>query len=81
MLAQASTTTGRGRAFAVHEAAPDKYGTFTAVYGQACLAGSTVIGGLRPSITAVIVSTVATQVLALAAFVPLTASQPDVPTG
>ncbi|MBO0853941.1 MAG: MFS transporter [Nocardia sp.] len=48
------------------------YGIFTAAYGLAWLAGSTVIGALySQSITAVAVFTVATQVLALVVFIPL----------
>ncbi|NKR13610.1 hypothetical protein A5N17_21330 [Arthrobacter sp. D2] len=56
------------------------YGIFTAIYGAAWLAGSTIIGALySASITALIVFTVATQVAALAAFTPLLkrASAPD----
>lgn len=48
------------------------YGAFTAVYGLAWLAGSTLIGALYGhSIAAVVVFTLATQVIALALFVPL----------
>ncbi|GAB1331974.1 MFS transporter [Streptomyces sennicomposti] len=50
------------------------YGVFTAVYGLAWLAGSTLIGALYGhSITAVILFTLATQVAALVLFVPLAA--------
>ncbi len=49
------------------------YGVFTAVYGLAWLAGSTLIGVLYAhSVTGVVVFTIATQVIALALFVPLT---------
>ncbi|WP_334172015.1 MFS transporter [Sinomonas sp.] len=48
------------------------YGTFTAIYGLAWLAGSTIIGALyQASIPAVVVFTVATQVLALGFMFPL----------
>ncbi|MEV7027634.1 MFS transporter, partial [Kitasatospora sp. NPDC093558] len=48
------------------------YGVFTAAYGLAWLAGSTLIGALYGhSVTAVIVFTIATQAAALALFVPL----------
>ena len=48
------------------------YGTFTAVYGLAWLAGSTVIGVLYGySITAVIVFVVASQAVAVGLFLPL----------
>lgn len=48
------------------------YGTFTAIYGLAWLAGGTLIGALyEESVTAVQVAVVAAQVLAVAAFVPL----------
>jgi MFS family permease len=48
------------------------YGTFTAVYGLAWLAGSALIGALYDhSIDAAIAFVVATQVVALAAFLPL----------
>lgn len=48
------------------------YGVFTAVYGLAWLAGSTLIGILYGhSVTAVVVFTLATHALALALFVPL----------
>jgi len=51
------------------------YGAFTAAYGLAWLAGSTLIGALYGhSITAVIVFSAATQALALAAFAPLAAA-------
>jgi MFS family permease len=51
------------------------YGIFTAIYGLAWLAGSTIIGALyaEPR-TGLIVFTVATQILALAAFIPLARS-------
>ncbi|MQY23624.1 MFS transporter [Nocardia macrotermitis] len=56
------------------------YGVFTAVYGLAWLAGSTLIGILYShSITSVVVFTVITQVLALALFVPLTLTRPTRP--
>lgn len=48
------------------------YGIFAAVYGVAWLAGSAAIGALYDvSVTAIVVFTVVTQVVALAAFVPL----------
>ncbi|MCH6470216.1 MFS transporter [Sinomonas terrae] len=48
------------------------YGTFTAIYGVAWLAGSTIIGALyQTSITAVVVFTLATQALALVLMIPL----------
>lgn len=48
------------------------YGIFTAAYGLAWLAGSTVIGALYGrSVTAVVLFTVAAQTVALALFVPL----------
>ncbi|KHL04277.1 hypothetical protein LK10_06625 [Sinomonas humi] len=48
------------------------YGTFTAIYGLAWLAGSTIIGALyEVSIPAVVVFTLATQALALALMIPL----------
>lgn len=48
------------------------YGTFTAVYGAAWLAGSAAIGALYGySIGAVIVFTVVVEALALVAFLPL----------
>ena len=48
------------------------YGIFTATYGVAWLAGSTVIGALYSvSITAVVVFVAASQIAALALFVPL----------
>jgi MFS family permease len=48
------------------------YGTFTALYGLAWLAGSTAIGGLYDvSIAAVVAFVVGLQVLALVAFLPL----------
>jgi MFS family permease len=56
------------------------YGTFTAAYGLAWLAGSTLIGALYGhSITAVIAFTAATQALALAAFIPLAGDRRDAP--
>jgi MFS family permease len=49
------------------------YGTFTAVYGLAWLAGAAVIGVLYDvSIDAVLVFTVVVQAIALLGFVPLT---------
>ncbi len=48
------------------------YGIFTATYGVAWLAGSTMIGALYSvSITAVVAFVAATQIAALALFVPL----------
>jgi MFS family permease len=48
------------------------YGIFTAAYGLAWLAGSTIIGALYDrSVSATLYFTVATQILALALFVPL----------
>jgi MFS family permease len=48
------------------------YGIFTAIYGLAWLAGSTIIGALySASLTGLIVFTVATQLVALIAFIPL----------
>lgn len=48
------------------------YGVFTAVYGLAWLAGSTLIGALYGhSVTAVVVFTLVTQAVALMLFVPL----------
>jgi MFS family permease len=48
------------------------YGTFTAVYGLAWLAGGTIIGALYgQSVQALIIFTLAAQALALVAFVPL----------
>ncbi|MFF4181297.1 MFS transporter [Streptomyces sp. NPDC001750] len=56
------------------------YGVFTAAYGLAWLAGSTIIGVLYDrSITAVIVFTLATQLAALALFVPLAVQRPRTP--
>jgi MFS family permease len=53
------------------------YGIFTAAYGLAWLAGSTLIGALYDqSITAVIIFTLATQLAALALFVPLAVRRP-----
>lgn len=53
------------------------YGTFTAVYGLAWLAGSTLIGALYGhSTTAVITFTLATQAAALVLFVPLAIRRP-----
>ena len=49
------------------------YGIFTAAYGLAWLAGSTIIGALYDySIAATVYFTLATQILALTLFVPLT---------
>ncbi|MFE4541523.1 MFS transporter [Arthrobacter sp. NPDC056727] len=51
------------------------YGIFTAIYGLAWLAGSTIIGALyAESRMGLIIFTVATQVLALAVFIPLARS-------
>jgi MFS family permease len=51
------------------------YGIFTAIYGLAWLAGSTIVGALyAESRTGLIVFTMATQILALAAFIPLARS-------
>jgi predicted MFS family arabinose efflux permease len=51
------------------------YGTFTAVYGLAWLAGGTIVGALYGySIAATIAFTVATQIVALLAFMPLARS-------
>lgn len=48
------------------------YGIFTAIYGIAWLAGSTVIGALySASLTGLIIFTVVTQLAALIAFIPL----------
>jgi MFS family permease len=48
------------------------YGIFTAIYGLAWLTGSTIIGALyTQSLTALISFTVATQLVALGAFIPL----------
>ncbi len=56
----------------------ESYGIFTAAYGLAWLAGSTLIGYLYGvSITAVVIFTVATQAAALVLFVPLAARQND----
>ncbi len=53
------------------------YGTFTAVYGAAWLAGSAAIGALYGySIDAAIIFTVVMQALALGVFVPLLRSKP-----
>ncbi|MFE3255749.1 MFS transporter [Nocardia sp. NPDC059229] len=54
------------------------YGVFTAVYGLAWLAGSTLIGVLYGhSVTAVVVFTLATQAIALMLFVPLAFGRPS----
>ncbi|MGH3854696.1 MAG: MFS transporter [Pseudonocardiaceae bacterium] len=54
------------------------YGLFTAVYGTAWLAGSTIIGALYDrSLTAVVIFTVATQIAALALFLPLLSGHAD----
>jgi MFS family permease len=48
------------------------YGIFTAIYGIAWLAGSTIIGALySASLTGLIIFTVASQLVALVAFIPL----------
>jgi len=48
------------------------YGIFTAIYGIAWLAGSTIIGALYSvSLTGLIVFTIASQLVALVAFIPL----------
>jgi MFS family permease len=48
------------------------YGIFTAIYGIAWLAGSTIIGALySASLTGLIIFTIATQLVALIAFIPL----------
>jgi predicted MFS family arabinose efflux permease len=48
------------------------YGIFTAIYGLAWLAGSTIIGALySASMTGLIVFTLVTQLAALIAFIPL----------
>jgi MFS family permease len=48
------------------------YGIFTAIYGVAWLAGSTIIGALySASLTGLIIFTVVTQLVALIAFIPL----------
>jgi MFS family permease len=48
------------------------YGIFTAIYGLAWLAGSTIIGALySASLTGLIIFTVITQLVALIAFIPL----------
>jgi len=56
------------------------YGTFTAVYGLAWLAGSTLTGLLyQHSIGAVVVATAAVQALALLTFAALLARAPEGP--
>ncbi|MGH3856184.1 MAG: MFS transporter [Pseudonocardiaceae bacterium] len=63
MLAQASGKTGRGRAFALHEALD---------HGLAWLGGATIPGALYDySIPALITFAIVTQALALLLFVPL----------
>jgi MFS family permease len=53
------------------------YGIFTAIYGIAWLAGSTIIGALySASLTGLIVFTVVTQLAALIAFIPLLKTAP-----
>jgi MFS family permease len=48
------------------------YGIFTAIYGIAWLAGSTIIGALySASLTGLIIFTIATQLVALITFIPL----------
>ncbi|WP_202805073.1 MFS transporter [Arthrobacter sp. TB 26] len=48
------------------------YGIFTAIYGTAWLAGSTIIGALySASLTGLMIFTVGTQLVALVAFIPL----------
>lgn len=57
------------------------YGTFTAVYGLAWLAGGTILGGLYGySITIVVIFTVLTQALALLLFIPLLRREDSGPT-
>ena len=52
------------------------YGIFTAIYGLAWLAGSTIIGALyTASYTGLITFTIGTQVVALIAFIPLLGSK------
>lgn len=53
------------------------YGIFTAIYGIAWLAGSTIIGALySASITGLIIFAVGTQLVALIAFIPLLKTAP-----
>jgi MFS family permease len=53
------------------------YGLFTAIYGMAWLAGSTILGALySASLPALMVFTVGTQLMALIAFIPLLKSAP-----
>jgi MFS-type transporter involved in bile tolerance (Atg22 family) len=53
------------------------YGIFTAIYGVAWLAGSTIIGALySASLTGLIIFTVVTQLVALIAFIPLLKPDP-----
>jgi MFS family permease len=53
------------------------YGLFTAIYGMAWLAGSTILGALYSvSLPGLIVFTVGTQLVALIAFIPLLKSAP-----
>jgi MFS family permease len=53
------------------------YGTFTAIYGLAWLAGATIIGVLYDaSVSAVIIFTAATQAVALLMFLPLLRHRP-----
>ncbi|MBV9141214.1 MAG: MFS transporter [Pseudonocardiales bacterium] len=57
------------------------YGTFTAVYGLAWLAGGTILGALYGySITIVVIFTVLTQALALLLFIPLLRREESGPT-
>ncbi len=53
------------------------YGIFTAIYGIAWLAGSTILGALyTASLTGLIIFTITTQVVALIAFIPLLKPDP-----
>ena len=54
------------------------YGIFTAIYGLAWLGGSTIIGALySASLTGLIIFTVASQLVALIAFIPLFKRAPE----
>lgn len=54
------------------------YGIFTAIYGVAWLAGSTIIGALySASVAGLIIFTVATQLAALLVFIPLLKREPS----
>lgn len=58
------------------------YGIFTAVYGVAWLAGSTIIGALyTASMPGLVIFTVGTQLAALVAFIPLLKSGPGQGSG